>query len=177
MLVRDSVRVRSGVVGRAVVCFGVMLLLSCSVAYAQQGATPKRILALYWSTKDFPGNAQFDQSLQAALKSSPTWTEYYPEYWDTDRFPGEDQARLLHDYLRQKYAGHTIDVVLALGDRPLDFLLKYREDLFPTAPILFFVTKVPSPGQLAAGPGMTGFVSLNAYRETLDLALRMHPRT
>ena len=74
----------------------------------------------------------FDQSFQAALQSAPAGSvEYYPEYLDTKRFPGNNQSELLHEYLRQKYADRTIDVVVAVSDVAMDFLLKHRDTLFP----------------------------------------------
>src|SRR5262249_45541541 len=147
-----------------------------SVVHAQQSKTPKRVLVLYWYGRDFPHNAEFDRSFQNVLNSAaPGSIEYYPEYLETDRFPGEEQALLLRDYLRQKYADRTIDVVVASGYVPLDFLVKYRDELFPNTPIVFLLGTHPSPQELAAGPGMTGIIIMNTYRQTVDLALRLHP--
>src|SRR5215470_3384650 len=113
----------------------VVTFLLPSVVHAQQSKTPKRVLVLYWYGRDFPHNAEFDRSFQNVLNSAaPGSIEYYPEYLETDRFPGEEQALLLRDYLRQKYADRTIDVVVASGYVPLDFLVKYRDELFPNTP-------------------------------------------
>ncbi|HZM88444.1 MAG TPA: PAS domain S-box protein [Blastocatellia bacterium] len=164
-------------IGTALLCAGgIVICLSPAVARAQRAVTPKRILALYWDSKDYPSNVVFDQSFQEVLKSSPQWIECYPEYLDIDRFPGEAQSRFMRDYLRQKYAD-TIDIVVAIGDPPLDFLLKSRDDLFPRAPVIFLANKPPTPEQIAAGPGFTGFVNYGPYRETVDLALNLHPGT
>ena len=121
------------------VCVVVPLLPS--VGRAQQSTAPKRVLVLYWYNKDYPWNVRFDRSFQAALQAAPAGTvEYYPEYLESNRFPGENQSLLLRDYLRQKYADRTIDVVVANSDASLDFLLKYRDDLFPHTPIVFLAT-------------------------------------
>jgi len=123
-------------------------------------------------------NINFDASFQAALKSSaPGTVEYYTEYLETNRFPGTNQTLLLRDYLVRKYADRTIDVVVANSDASLDFLLKYRNDLFPHAPIVFVAVRHPSKEELAAGPGLTGVINLNTYRETLDLGLQLHGQT
>src|ERR1044072_9289584 len=174
---RDSSRVRLSLIGTAVLFVGLVNWPMILLARGEQSASPKRILALYWSGKDDPGNVMFDQSLQAALKSSSDWVEYYPEYFDSDRFPEEAQFMFLRDYLRQKYADHAINVVIATGDPPLNFLLKYRAELFPTAPIVFIANMPPAAAQRAAGPDFTGFVNRSPYSETLYLALRMHPDT
>src|SRR5262249_38955520 len=74
-------------------------------------------------------------------------------------------------------ANRTIDVVVANSDASLDFLLKYRYDLFPNAPIVFVATRRPTTDELAKGPGLTGIINVNTHRQTLDIALRLHPAT
>jgi ABC-type uncharacterized transport system substrate-binding protein len=49
--------------------------------------------------------------------------------------------------------------------------------LFPQAPIVFVAVRHPRNEELAAGPGVTGVINLNTYRQTLELALRLHPQT
>lgn len=155
-----------------------LVFLMPAVLRAQPPLEPKRVLVLYWDNKDFPGNVMFDQTFQAALKERPgASVEYYPEYLEPTRFPGESQALVLRDYLRGKYAGRNIDVVVALGDPPLAFLLKHRTDLFTRTPIVFNAVKRPSADDLAAPPGLTGIISVSTHRKTLDLALQLHPDT
>ena len=103
--------------------------------------------------------------------------EFYSEFLESSRFPGESQSKLLHDYIRQKYAGRTIDVIVPNADAPLDFLFKYRSDFFPHTPIVFGATHYPSGAQLRSGAGATGIVFVNTYKETIGLALRLHPGT
>jgi signal transduction histidine kinase len=155
-----------------------VILLLPALAQAQQSSPPKRVLVLYWYNKDFRGNVEFDQNFMAVLQSAQLGNvEYYPEYLESNRFPGEAHAALLRDYLRQKYADRTIDLVVAVSDPSLDFLLKYRTDLFPQSPIAFVAAKRPTIAQLTVGPGMTGIYPIGTQRETLDLALRLHPGT
>src|SRR5262245_14787391 len=108
-------------------------LVTCGLsptALAEQSSAPKSVLVLYWYNKDYPWNVAFDQSFQAALESKTSERiEYYSEYIDSSRFPGEKHSLLLRDYLRQKYADRSIDLVVATSDVSLDFLLKYRHDL------------------------------------------------
>ena len=155
---------------------GVVISALVLVAPAQQPATPKRILVLYWYNREWPGNVTFDQNFQAVLQAAPPGSvEYYSEYLESNRFPGENQSILLRDYLRQKYADRRIDVVVAVTDAPVEFLLKYRADLFRQTPIVFVAVNRPTAGALAAGPGMTGIFQGGDYKNTLDLALRLHP--
>ena len=144
----------------------------------QQPVRPIRVLVLYWDEKDHPANVDFERHFQAAMRLATRGpVEFYSEFLESTRFPGESQSKLLHDYIRQKYAGRTIDVIVPNADAPLDFLFKYRNDFFPHTPIVFGATHYPSAAQLRSGAGATGIVFVNSYRKTIDLALRLHPGT
>ena len=139
---------------------------------------PKRLVVLYWDNKEFPGNARFEESFKAQLQLDRRQdVEYFPEYFEFSRFPEEKHIVSFRDYLKAKYAQRTVDVVVASADAPLKFLLQYRTDLFHNSPIVFVATDLPKSDILASGAGATGIHYKNAYRETVDLALRLHPRT
>ena len=116
---------------------------------AQQSTRPKHVLVLYWDEKDHPANEEFERYFQAAVRSAASGpVEFYSEFLESSRFPGKSQSKLLHDYIRKKYAGRTIDVVVPNATAPLDFLFKYRGDLLPHTPIVFAATTYPSAAQL-----------------------------
>jgi PAS domain S-box-containing protein len=154
--------------------FAAMLWFRPSNALGQTPPVPKRILAVHWEDKTDAAE-EFDRSLQQALRSSgPGPVDYYSEFLDATRFPGEDQSEALATFLRRKYASRKMDVVVTDTPPPLDFLFKYRSDLFADIPIVFATTQRPSEAHLAAGAGATG-ITYSGYRETLELALRLHP--
>lgn len=157
---------------------GLAVLISPASIQAQSPDRTYRVLVLYWDNKDFVGNVRFDESFKAVIQQSryPGNLEYYPEYMETTRFQGKSQD-FFRDYLRQKYEGRTIDVVVATADLQLNFLLRYRAELFPNSPLVFVATNSPAADTLAAGPGMTGVIHQSTHRETLALALKLHPNT
>jgi PAS domain S-box-containing protein len=137
---------------------------------------PINVLVMHWYG---PGslNDEFDRALQPALNASaPEGVEYYSEYLETNKFPGDDQALLLSKYLRQKYAGRKLDVIIAGVSETLDFLLKYRHELFPGVPLVF-ATERPIPAAVLLEADATGFTYGNTYAKTLGLALKWHPET
>jgi hypothetical protein len=149
-----------------------------SDSWAQQSARSKHVLVLYWDDPAYPANIDFARSFRAAVESAaPGAFEYYSEYLESNRFPSESQSVFLRDYMRQKYAARSIDVVVTNASPPLDFLFKYRADLFPHTPIVFAATERPTPQQLTSGAGATGTIYVNSYRKTLDLAMKLHPGT
>ena len=155
-----------------------LVCLSPLGVQGQQLVRPLRVLVLYWDEQNHPANVDFESHFQAAMRlAARRPIEFYSEFLESTRFPGESQSKLLHDYLRQKYADFPIDVVVPNASAPLDFLFRYRKDFLPHTPIVFGATNYPSPAQLKAGAGATGIVFVNSYRKTLDLALKLHPGT
>ena len=128
---------------------------------------------LYWYDKVYQGQNLWDQSFQASL---PGNVEYYPEYLEANRFPGENQSEALHDYLLKKYADRSIDVVVANSEASLNFLLKYRSDLFPHVPLVFYCASRPLPSEIQGQKALTGVVIISSYKKTLELALNLNPQ-
>jgi PAS domain S-box-containing protein len=143
-------------------------------APAAEVATQKKVLVLYWYGKDFPANVDFDRGVQAVLQQERI--QYYAEYYEPNRFPGEVQEFALCDYLRRKYSDRKIDVIIAMSRVSADFLLKYRDDLFPDVPIVFHTFNRAQIRQRVAG-NPAGVVADNSQARTLDVALRFHPAT
>jgi len=152
----------------------VLLALSWlpSVTRAEPPAT-KRVLVLYWYDKVYQGQNLWDQSFQASL---PGNVEYYPEYLEANRFPGANQSEALHDYLLKKYADRSLDVVVANSEASLNFLLKYRSDLFPHVPLVFYCVSRPLPSEIQGQKALTGVVIISSYKKTLELALSLNPQ-
>src|SRR5690242_10547558 len=127
---RKPERVRLAIVLATVFLISALGWQWSSPVCAQESSFTKRVLLLYCGNKEFLCNVEFDQGFKTRLDSEPTVNiEYYLEYLQSDRFPGENQAQLLRDYLRKKYADHPIDVVVATSDASLEFLLKDRSGL------------------------------------------------
>src|SRR5262249_49366185 len=57
------------------------------------------------------------------------------------------------------------------------FLYRYRDDLFPNAPLVFVATKSPVDESFSPGRGITGLINLSAHRKTIDLVLGLQPDT
>src|SRR5262245_12247222 len=168
-----------GFVGRGLSRYKVFLAFALIIWMTQSpGITraetlkPKRVLTLYWYDKDFPANIRFDRGLQTVF--SPAGVEYYAEYFEPNRFPGEGQADALRDYLRRKYSDRKIDALIAMSTVSADFLLTHRDELFPDVPIVFHTNTRTELNERAAGTS-TGVIPDDVHARTLEGALRLHP--
>jgi signal transduction histidine kinase len=83
----------------------------------------------------------------------------------------------LKGYIASKFRGRRIDVVIAMTDAVLRFVLDHRARLFPDAPIVYMGLEIPDEIARAADSPLTGVLVGTAYLETLKVALALHPST
>lgn len=144
---------------------------------ADAAPRPLRVLALYSEASDQAIMISFARQFQDVLRrESGNTVEHYPEYFDSVRFPGEPQKRLMVDYLRRKYADRAIDVVFAWGPFTLPLVLEYRNELFRDTPIVYYSGTLDEVRDYPQPP-MTGVLNPDTYERTLELALDLHPDT
>ncbi len=156
----------------------LVLLFICSPGPAAETEKPRRVMVLYPVSDRQSGNLLFDQGLRHTFEnSSAERIELYNEYLDLARFPDDQHRRQLADFLRRKYAGRKIDVVITGLAPSLDFALKYREDVFPGVPIVFGAVDQREVKARELGPGVVGLPIRMDLAATLELALRLHPNT
>src|SRR5262245_42198832 len=144
-------------------------------AVSAQPRSVRTVLAVHWSSEDYPSNPVVDGAIrQVLLSRDDAPVDYFSEYLESDRFPGKDATQAFRDYLQRKYQGRRIDVVVAITDPALQFVLQSREQLFPGVPI---VASSSTLGPHLSAAGVTGAAWRRADVETIELALRLHPAT
>ncbi len=149
-----------------------------SLAAYAQAHPPRTVLALYFSSEDYPANPVHDAGIREGLRSRPDWPiDFHTEYLESDRFPNEQAMLALRDYLREKYLGRTIDAVVAVTDTSLRFVLRFRSELFANVPIVYFGNVAVDESVRIEGAGITGVFVGNGFVEGLQLALQLHPAT
>jgi signal transduction histidine kinase len=153
-------------------------LWACARSAEAQGVSVRTVLTIHAGAESFPSNPVLDAGLRDRLvTASDTPIDYFAEYLESDLFPGEEASLAFKDYLRRKYHGRRIDLVIAMTDASLQFALGHRAELFPGAPIVFFGLEGPDQAVRSAGAGITGVRVGVAYAETMKLALALHPLT
>lgn len=98
------------------------------------------------------------------------------DYMDLKRHPELVFAQRLTGLLREKFEGSRFDAILSCDDAAYHFLLAYGENLFPGTPVAFCGVNDFAPSQLEGHPFFTGLVEAIDVKQTLDLALKLHPR-
>ena len=161
----------------------VIALVLLALAWAPpmvsaQEQARRTVLAIHWGPADYPTAAVVNASIQRGLRSDPNiQIDYFVEYLESHAFAADAVSLALAGYIRQKYRGRRIDVVIAIADPALRFVLDHRDALFPDVPIVYSGVAVLEDSGGGAARGLTAVLRGVAYAETLDAALALHPST
>ena len=145
--------------------------LAANIAMGQQN--PKNVLVLY----PYSAPPSFDVLKSTIRARIPGQFNFYTVSMSNRRFEEEDYQDSLAETLRRGYGGAKLDLVIASTYPVVQFAVKYRNKMFPGVPIVFFDVYPYEMEKQKVWPGATGVVVPLGMRETIDLALQLHPDT
>src|SRR5258705_7636909 len=190
MLVPPRPRSRMRLVGKTILVGWLTIIGTFSVgvpAVRAAAATPsepatqvrKRILVLYDENKDdFPGLSHIDRTLREAFQSElGKEVEIYTETLALSQFERAGYDAAVADFYRRKYAGTALDLIVAVMEPSLDFLLQHGDRLFPGVPIVFFGVDASTIAGKRLRPNVTGVLVKRTFSPTLDVVLQLQPET
>ena len=132
----------------------------------------QQVLVLYSTRRDSEfstiGERELPRLLDAGLKRE---LDYYSEFIDVARFPDPSYKVAFADFLRLKYRGVRLDLVIALHDTAIEFVTRNRGELFPAAPVVF-LSNNPA---VKTGPNSAGLIHQRNFAATLALIEQLHP--
>jgi signal transduction histidine kinase len=151
--------------------FAITTLADLAVANAAWAQRQKQVLVLYSTRRDAEIVAVGDRELPKVLENGlPDGLDYYSEFLDRARTSGRDYSAAFRDFLRLKYQDKRFDLVIAMGDGPLEFIGN-NQSFFGDTPVVFFSSN-RSPLRLENSTGITAELNLTG---TLVLARAMQP--
>ncbi|OEU59589.1 MAG: hypothetical protein BA870_02535 [Desulfuromonadales bacterium C00003094] len=150
----------------------VVLLFLPSVVFAQQN-----ILILHSYHSGYEWTRTVESGMTDFLTKKLPAAELFLEEMDTKRHAPEQIFPQLRSFYAQKYADTRFDLILCSDDNALDFLLAYRDTLFPGVPVVFCGINNFTDERIAGHQGFTGVIEAKDYAGTLDIALELHPDT
>ena len=167
---------------RMLLALGVVVILAGVPSAARasavqpQPAGGKHVLLLY--SHESAVYAQLEAPLRAALSSELSHpVDFYTEYLDMLRFPRAQYEQQVVDFLRAKYAGRQIDLVVVVSSLAFDFVRARGDELFPKVPTVFASVNASAIDRRQLPSHITGVAVTRDYRDTLNLALHIHPDT
>ena len=158
------------------IVIGIVLLLYATVSAA--ASEPKRVLILDSFGRDFAPWSEYARDIREdVVRLSLEPIDLYEASLATARFAGDQQDGPFGDYLRALFADHQLDLVITIGAPAAAFVRRYRQQLFPSTPMLYTAVeqrRVPLAGLTTND---------TAVAETIDFAgvfgniLRVLPKT
>ncbi len=127
------------------------------------------------------------QGVRDTLEQAALNVELHIEYMDTKRLFDDEHYENLRRLYQHKFAvarteatesvdeGGTFDIIITADDNALDFILRYRDALFPGIPVAFCGVNQFYEGRLQNQPDITGVVEKTDHLKTVNLALKLHP--
>ena len=133
---------------------------------------------MYGLQSYMPVVLDWERGIRAAIEAGieePVRIE--TEYLDLLRSQDEEYREQWMALLRRKYRDNDPDVVIAVFDPGLAFVLEHRDTLFSNTPIVFCSAHFYRTSAVRLPPDVTGVTYDLSYTETLDLAKRLRPGT
>jgi hypothetical protein len=146
---------------------------------AEEPKETKRVLILYSEDKDHPAHELTDRGIRATFESNKRFhIRLYTEYLDAARFGSPAHTRAFAAYLRSKYTGLKIDIVIAVYPNAVNIILSETGGMFLRVPIVACEVSRPYADRLENSPKkslLTGTVMGENISGMLHAALRMKP--
>lgn len=115
--------------------------------------------------------------IEAALSRSVDQNHIYVEYMDAGRVSFSEHMDNLYRFYRHKYRGVDFDVICVTDADALEFMLRYRDRLFPRTPVVFSGVNWDDEDRLRMVKGFTGVSAEPDLKANIDLVLALHPDT
>ena len=133
---------------------------------------------VFSESRDLPGNAIMEQAMRAEmLKESTNPIDFYTENLDASRFSDASHARAFREFLKQKYAGQNLDMVVAFMARDFNLTNELPPEVFARIPVVFVaISEMEIPDSLRK-PGFSGIFQRFDVSGTLSLIFRLQPET
>jgi len=163
---------------KALLAFLIMLVLFFPLLSSAQQSEPKNVLVLFSFRPTLPVASEWDQGIRSIFKAEPNLkVDADIEYLDLSRFNDPNYIKMMFNVFRHKYFESKPDLIIAVYEPALDFLLRHQENLFPGVPIVFGGVErafIENQGNM---PEITGVYQGNSFIKTLETALNLHPNT
>ncbi len=140
-------------------------------------AAPKNVLILSEGPV-LPHGVVLGETLVGVLRHDGAEpVNVYEELIDRIRLDSDEYDRELVTFYNAKYGTAAPVLIIAITEPALDFVLRHRHELFPSAALLFGAVDERALRARNLGANVTGVFSPLDARRTLEAALTLHPAT
>jgi PAS domain S-box-containing protein len=164
----------------AALACGYLLAAGCALPSSTANAEThvpslRRVLVINSYSLDYPWTENIVAGIRAGLAARGD-VELAFEFLDTKRVPyDEAYATTLSELMHARYARSRPEVIVTADDDALDFMLAYRDRLFPGVPVVFCGANYFQDQRIAGHVGYTGVNEAVDIERTLAVARAQRP--
>jgi PAS domain S-box-containing protein len=153
----------------------VIFTFAGAVLPPQPADQSKHVLVINSYHKGYPWTDNTLAGIESVLKDGKSNIELHVEFMDTKRVIDQNHFNRLFLYYKSKFAQVKLDLIIVSDNDAFNFVLRYRDVLFPRIPIVFCGVNVLNEMQSKKVPLLTGVVEEYDMKATLEIALKLHP--
>src|SRR5688572_3755117 len=151
----------------------IVALVEFALASAALAQTDhKQVLVLHSTRRDAQisvvGESELPRILDLGLARD---LDYYAEFIDVTRFPEPGYRVAFENFLRLKYQGVRVDLVIAMQDAATAFVNDYGDRLFPDTPVVFLANN----STIRRRSNSTGVIHERNFAPTVALIRQLQP--
>jgi ABC-type uncharacterized transport system substrate-binding protein len=137
---------------------------------------PRSLLVLEQSDVTGPFYTAIVSGLRSTLNSSTAFPiSIYVEDLDLNRFNGSAYEEGLQVYFKVKYHDKPVGIIVAVGSAALEYVLRWRVELWPGIPVVFAMVDEPTVTRLSPPPDVTGTTVRSTLRDAMITARAVVP--
>ncbi len=137
----------------------------------------EHVLIVHSYHQDFPWTDSIMAGMVDVIHREAPEADIHVEYLDAKRTPPEQMVPSFKELLVLKYGESKPDVILVSDDAAFQAMLALRAPLFPGVPLIFCGVNEFTDAMIASMTDITGVVEDFDLHGTLEIALRLHPRS
>jgi diguanylate cyclase (GGDEF)-like protein len=116
-----------------------------------------------------------NKGIKQVLSSEISDEDLFIEFMDSRRFLDNDtHKQALLNFYRSKYQRVQPDIIISTDDLALDFLIQYRDEIFPHTPVVFNGVNFDPTQKLVGLNNFVGIQESDAIAENLELITQLH---
>ena len=167
--------IRSKMLGKF---FFLCVALSISLLPPEAGAqTRKNILILNSYHQGYKWTDDITHGILSALAPESGNTRIFIEYMGTKWVKGAPYFESLRKIMKLKFAKTRFDLIICSDNDAFNFLRNYRDEIFGRIPTVFCGVNFLNASELEGLELFTGISETADIKESLELALKLHPLT
>ncbi len=162
----------AGALKAFVLCLATFALL-LQPAWATKEKT--HVLVIHFYHENLPWSKGLNRGIAEVFDKSGLPVELHAEYLDNIRHLRKDLFPVLSRLYKDKYEKLNIKVIITTDDPALDFVIKYRDSIFPGVPVVFCAPNRLKPERIAGQKNITGVSEDNDVRVELETIMKLMP--